>query len=159
MPTLSRQTMKLEMAVHSLKDVDRLYCLCGNKSMENAALLTLDDRVETNIMGIAKTMFDDFPGLEAIGSRTAALEFENNMEDAYRNATQMNYHANTITPDMADYHAFRELAPGTPALIIEVGFMNLDRELLTTNADIPARGITDGILCFLNQYKQAKATN
>jgi len=86
MPTLSRQTMKLEMAVHSLKDVDRLYCLCGNKSMENAALLALDDRVETNIIGIAKTMFDDFPGLEPIGSRTAALEFENSMEYAYHKA-------------------------------------------------------------------------
>lgn len=81
------------------------------------------------------------------------------IEDAYRQATQMEYRANTITPDMADYHAFRELAPGTQALIIEVGFMNLDREMLTTNADIPARGVTDGILCFLNQYKQAKATN
>ena len=86
MPTLSRDTMKLEMAVHSLKDIDRLYCLCGNKSMENAALLALDDRVKTNIIGIAKTMFDDFPGLEAIGSRTAALEFENNIENAYRKA-------------------------------------------------------------------------
>ena len=86
MPTLSRDIMKLEMAVHTLKDVDRLYCLCGNRSMENAALLALDDRVKTNIIGIAKTMFDDFPGLEAIGSRTAALEFENNMEDAYRKA-------------------------------------------------------------------------
>lgn len=81
------------------------------------------------------------------------------MEDAYRRATQMEYHANTITPDMADYHAFRKLAPGTQSLIIEVGFMNLDREMLTTNADVPAQGITDGILCFLNQYKQAKATN
>ena len=72
MPTLSRETMKLDMAIHSLKDIDRLYCLCGNKSMENAALLALDDRVKTNIIGIAKTMFDDFPGLEAIGSRTAS---------------------------------------------------------------------------------------
>ena len=81
------------------------------------------------------------------------------IEDAYRNATQMDYRPHTITPDMADYHAFRQLAPGTQAIIIEVGFMNLDREMLTTNADIPAQGLTDGILCFLNQYKQAKATN
>ncbi len=79
------------------------------------------------------------------------------MEDAYRNATQMNYHAHTITPDMADYHAFREIAPGTQAIIIEVGFLNLDREILTTNSSVPAQGITDGILCFLNQYKQLKA--
>jgi N-acetylmuramoyl-L-alanine amidase len=81
------------------------------------------------------------------------------LEDAYRNATQMEYHANTITPDMADYHAFRELPPGTQAVIIETGFMYLDRDMLTTNADIPAQGITEGILCFLNQYKQKKAVN
>jgi N-acetylmuramoyl-L-alanine amidase len=81
------------------------------------------------------------------------------VEDAYRNATQMAYHANTITPDMADYHAFRELAPGTQAIIIEVGFMNLDREMITTNATVPAQGITEGIQCFLNQYKQSKAIN
>lgn len=81
------------------------------------------------------------------------------MEDAYRNATQMNYHANTITPDMADYHAFRELAPGTQAIILETGFMYLDREMITTNSSVPAQGITDGILCFLNQYKQSKAMN
>jgi N-acetylmuramoyl-L-alanine amidase len=81
------------------------------------------------------------------------------IEDGYRNATQMNYHANTITPDMADYHAFRSFAPGTQAVIIEVGFMYLDREMITTNSDIPAQGLTDGILCFLDQHKQTKATN
>lgn len=81
------------------------------------------------------------------------------VEDAYRQATQMEYHANTITPDMADYHAFREFAPGTQAIIIEVGFMNLDREMITTNATVPAQGLTNGVLCFLNQYKQNKAAN
>ena len=81
------------------------------------------------------------------------------MEDAYSNATQLSYHANTITPDMADYHAFRELAPGTQAIILETGFMYLDREMITTNSSVPAQGITDGILCFLNQYKLSKATN
>jgi N-acetylmuramoyl-L-alanine amidase len=81
------------------------------------------------------------------------------VEDAYQNATQLSYHANTITPDMADYHAFRELAPGTQAIIIEVGFMNLDRELITTKSTVPAQGLTDGILCFLNQYKEAKTVN
>lgn len=72
-------------------------------------------------------------------------------EQAYFTATQMSYHANTITPHMTDYHTFREIAPGTPAAIIEVGFMNLDREMLTTNAELPAVGITNGILCFLNR--------
>jgi hypothetical protein len=51
---------------------------------------------------------------------------------------------------MTDYHAFRTLPPGVPAIILETGFMNLDRALLTTNADIPAIGILSGIQCFLD---------
>lgn len=72
------------------------------------------------------------------------------VEQAYASATQLPYHANTITPHMTDYHAFRKIALGTPAIILETGFMNLDRTLLTTNAEIPANGIATGILCFLN---------
>ena len=73
------------------------------------------------------------------------------VEQAYREATELPYHANTITEHMTDYHAFREIGVGTPAIIVETGFMNLDRELLTTNSNIPAAGISNGILCFLKQ--------
>lgn len=73
------------------------------------------------------------------------------LEQAYREATQLSYHHNTITHDMTDYHVFRELPPGVPALIIEVGFMNLDRELLTTRVDLPTLGIVNGVLCFLGR--------
>lgn len=72
------------------------------------------------------------------------------VEDAYRQATQMNYHANTITPHMTDYHAFREIAAGVPGIIIEVGFLNLDRQLLTTQPDLLAGAITQGILCHVD---------
>lgn len=72
------------------------------------------------------------------------------IEEAYRTATQLPYHAQTVTLDMKDYHAFREISPGTPAVIIETGFMYMDRELLTNNSDIPANAITEGILCYLN---------
>lgn len=73
------------------------------------------------------------------------------VEQAYQSATQLSFHANTITPHMTDYHAFRTLPGSVPAIIIEVGFMNLDRELITNRAEIPATGITNGILCYLNQ--------
>ena len=72
------------------------------------------------------------------------------VEDAYRQATQMNYHSATITPHMTDYHAFREIAVGTPGIIIEVGFLNLDRQILTTQPDLLAGAITDGILCYVD---------
>jgi len=73
------------------------------------------------------------------------------VEEAYRNATEMPYHPNSITPHMTNYHAFREIAPGTPALIIEVGFLNLDREMLTTDVDKPIAGLISGIRCFLDK--------
>lgn len=73
------------------------------------------------------------------------------LEQAYRDATQLPYHENTITHDMTNYHAFRQLPAAVPALIIELGFLNLDRELLTTRADVPAQGIANGILCFLGR--------
>ncbi len=56
-----------------------------------------------------------------------------------------------ITPDMTSYHAFGEIDPNTPAVIIETGFMNQDRDLLTKHPDLVARGITAGILCYLNR--------
>ena len=72
------------------------------------------------------------------------------MENTYQTATQLPYHAGTVTPDMIDYHAFYDIAQGTPAIIIETGFMFLDRELLTEQSDIPANAIADGILCFMS---------
>lgn len=55
----------------------------------------------------------------------------------------------SLTVDMTNYHTFREIHPLTPAAIIELGFMKDDRELLTTQPDLLAQGITEGILCFL----------
>ena len=53
------------------------------------------------------------------------------------------------TADMTDYHAFREILNTTPGAILETGFMLGDRELLTTQPELLARGIVDGILCFV----------
>ncbi len=75
------------------------------------------------------------------------------VENAYRQGTGMSYHSNTITPHMTDYHAFRQLAAGVPGIIIEVGFMNLDRQLLETQPDRVAAAITDGIWCFIDQVR------
>jgi N-acetylmuramoyl-L-alanine amidase len=54
-----------------------------------------------------------------------------------------------LTRDMTDYHIFREIDPLTPAAILEMGFMFGDRDILTGDPDILARGITNGILCYL----------
>jgi N-acetylmuramoyl-L-alanine amidase len=70
--------------------------------------------------------------------------------DRYARATSMNYHATSITRDMTQYHTFYEIDSEVPAAIIEAGFLFLDRDFLTENPDIAARGIVDGILCYVN---------
>jgi len=67
----------------------------------------------------------------------------------YTEATQLPYHKNSITYDMTVYHAFNEIAPETPAAIIELGFMGANRELLIDNAFEVAQGVAQGIICFL----------
>jgi len=68
---------------------------------------------------------------------------------AYAQRTELYYHANSITYDMREYHAFYEIDPQTPAAIIETGFMAADRELLIGRPDLVAQGIAEGIICFL----------
>jgi N-acetylmuramoyl-L-alanine amidase len=70
--------------------------------------------------------------------------------DRYHTATGMQFHANSITPDMTSYHAFSEIDPNTVAAIIETGFLNIDRDILTEHTDQVADGVVNGILCFVN---------
>lgn len=69
--------------------------------------------------------------------------------DRYAKATGLRYHPNTITRDMTEYHTFSEINSETTAAIIETGFLNLDRRILTEEPERVAQGVTDGILCFL----------
>lgn len=70
--------------------------------------------------------------------------------DRYQHVTNLPFHAGSITADMREYHAFREIDPNTVAAIIETGFLNLDREILTKKTDLVAEGVVEGILCFAN---------
>jgi len=71
------------------------------------------------------------------------------LKNRYSLVTGLPVH-NSITIDMTSYHAFAEINQDTTAAIIEIGFLNLDRELLTQKSDLVAKGITDGILCYIN---------
>lgn len=99
----------------------------------------------------------DFLNEEATGFKIASTAFNDSsvleqcILQQYYLTTGLAYHANTITPHMTDYHVFREIDAALPALIIEVGFMNLDREILTTGADTLADGLVQGIMCFLGK--------
>jgi N-acetylmuramoyl-L-alanine amidase len=90
---------------------------------------------------VAATLANPYP--ERSARLTACLR------DRYAEATGMNFHANTVTEDMSSYHAFDEINSETNAAIIEIGFLNLDRQMLTKKQDLIAEGITDGILCYV----------
>lgn len=72
------------------------------------------------------------------------------LADRYARATELRYHPQSITRDMTEYHSFYEINSDTPAAIIEIGFLYLDREFLTRQPERAARGVAEGILCYLN---------
>jgi N-acetylmuramoyl-L-alanine amidase len=67
----------------------------------------------------------------------------------YATATGLHFHDYSITHDMTRYHSFGEIDARTPAAIIELGFLNLDRKILTERQDLMAQALVDGLLCFL----------
>lgn len=78
-----------------------------------------------------------------------ASRLTNCLQTRYAQITQLKLHPGSRTVDMTEYHAFSEVNSLTPAAIIEVGFMNLDRQILTQQPEILAQGVTSGILCFI----------
>ncbi len=72
------------------------------------------------------------------------------MVDRYARDTGLVFHQGSITRDMTEYHTFNEIHSQTPAAIVEAGFLNLDRKFLTERPEQAARGIVEGILCFIN---------
>jgi N-acetylmuramoyl-L-alanine amidase len=71
------------------------------------------------------------------------------LTDRYQRITGLAFHAGSITGDMREYHAFSEIDPNTITAIIETGFLNLDRAILTKETDRVAEGVIQGILCFV----------
>jgi len=61
--------------------------------------------------------------------------------------------------DMTDYHTFNEINTETTAAIIETGFLNLDRDILTNQTDLIAQGVVNGILCFTRNEDLGKPTS
>ena len=69
----------------------------------------------------------------------------------YGRYTNMPTHPGSITDNMTNYHAFREIDRQTPGAIIELGFLLDDRLMLERKPKILARGVAAGILCFLGE--------
>jgi N-acetylmuramoyl-L-alanine amidase len=75
------------------------------------------------------------------------------MREEYEDVTGLDYHP-SVTFDMTQYHTFREVSEGVPGAIIEVGFLYLDRDLLTGSPDLVAEGITRGLLCYFDDLDE-----
>jgi N-acetylmuramoyl-L-alanine amidase len=71
------------------------------------------------------------------------------VEDGYETATLLRRHPESVTIDMWNYYAFREIDPETPAALIELGFLLDDRVLLDDHRYEMALGIANGLSCFL----------
>ncbi|MFN2115722.1 MAG: N-acetylmuramoyl-L-alanine amidase [Anaerolineae bacterium] len=69
--------------------------------------------------------------------------------EEYGTSTMLPEHVDSITVDMLNYYAFRELALETPAAIVELGFLQADREVLDDMRYEMALGIANGVSCFL----------
>lgn len=72
------------------------------------------------------------------------------VNEQYAAATGLSENVDTITEDMTEYHAFRRIDPQTPAAILELGFLGGDNDLLANQQELPAKGVADGVLCFLD---------
>ncbi len=79
------------------------------------------------------------------------------MIDRYAKKTGLAF-KNLSTNDMTSYHAFGEVNTETTAAIIETGYLNLDRQILTGNPETIAQGIVDGILCFIRNESLSPTT-
>jgi N-acetylmuramoyl-L-alanine amidase len=97
----------------------------------------------------------EYVNAEATGFKVApsannalSTRLESCLQDRYARSTGMSLHPG-VTTNMTDYHAFYSISDQTPGVIIELGFLNLDHDKLLNNQDEMARGISDGILCFL----------
>lgn len=71
------------------------------------------------------------------------------LRQRYGQYTNLPIHSTSVTRDMTFYHAFEEIDPDTPAAIIEVGFMNLDRQFLVQTPELAAQGIAAAIVCYI----------
>ncbi len=69
----------------------------------------------------------------------------------YEAVTGLRRHPNSVTDNMTNYHAFREIDPYTPGAIIETGFLLEDYAYIVRRPRMVARGIVNGIVCFLQQ--------
>ena len=151
--TLVQQKLKKEgYIVDLLSEFDPL--LSGYRalllvSIHNDSCMYVND--EATGFKVTAAMTSAYP--ERAARLTACLSTR------YAETTKLSYHFGSVTMDMTDYHTFNEINTETTAAIIETGFLNLDRDILTNQTDLIAQGVVNGILCFTRNEDLGKPTS
>ena len=104
-----------------------------------------------------QTDFSGFKVANEEGGTEASQRLAQCLWDKYEAATGLDRHPSTITNNMTNYHAFREISLETPASIIELGFMSSDRSIIADQPELAAEGVANGILCFFAPQAQPAA--
>ena len=68
----------------------------------------------------------------------------------YQQETGLRFLNNSYSTDMLLADSFDMVNPSIPVLVLEAGFLNLDRAILTEKPDLIGKGIAKGIICYLN---------
>ncbi len=92
------------------------------------------------------------PGAAAQVQSAAFVEC---LRTEYTTHTGLDWHAYSITDDMLYYHMHNKVDRSTPAVILELGFLGGDRQLLTRQQDRVSEGIVASIRCFLAPDEQS----
>lgn len=90
--------------------------------------------------------------VSSIGAVAYPTEAENLLdclEDRFAHITGANFAGNLVSSDAEPFYDYSMLDPYTTAAVIEPGFLNLDYRFLTEKTELIARGIADGIVCYV----------
>ena len=120
-----------------------------------AALMSLHaDSCENFQDGFDHSGFKSTYPTERYTSRDSDLRLDACIRQNYAAATGLKFQPGNITVNMTNYHAFHQIAPSTAAVILELGLLSYDRDLLQNHTDKLAQGIVNGLLCYLEPTAQ-----
>lgn len=100
-------------------------------------------------------------GFKVASSLTAQIPEKVNqlaicLSEEYQKATKLPFTYEVLNPDHLSYHIFRDIHTETPAVLIEVGSLKTDRNIIVSQAGTVSDGIVAGILCYLDSQTNTK---
>lgn len=75
------------------------------------------------------------------------------LAEKYANSTGLTFTYQIIPPDQPLSALFRQVDPTTPTVMIKIGALGADRDLLTKQTQKVAAGISAGLLCYIEQMQ------